>query len=79
MLVKNTGHKIINFGQAAVLPGETATISDTFKGDSTVKMFIALGYIEEVVGKGESKGNGGKAPKKSDKTATPEAPKSDEE
>ncbi len=70
MVIRNTGRKIIGFGQISVLPGETATIPDTFKENETLETFKALGYIEVIESKptGKGKNAGGK----SDKGKTPD-------
>lgn len=62
MVIRNKGRKIINFGQISVLPGETATIPDTFNANETLETLKALGYIEVIESKSAGKGKnvGGK-------------------
>lgn len=70
MVIRNKGRKIINFGQISVLPGETATIPDTFNANETLETLKALGYIEVIESKTTSKGKN--AGGKSDKGKTPD-------
>lgn len=65
MVIRNKGRKIIGFGQTSVLPGETATIPDTFKGNETLETLKTLGYIEVIENKATGKGKnaGGKSDK----------------
>lgn len=53
MIIKNTGRKIIGFGQTSVLPEQTVTIPDTYKS-TVLDTYVALGIVK-VVNKTETK------------------------
>lgn len=47
MIIKNTGRKIIGFGQTSVLPEQTVTIPDTYKS-TVLDTYVTLGIVAVV-------------------------------
>ena len=48
MKVKNIGGKIINIGDAIVLPGETKCVPDTFSGNEIIRYLEERGNLVDV-------------------------------
>jgi len=48
MIAKNTGPKILGFGAASLLPGETAALPKGYgSGHTTVRFYLEKGWLEE--------------------------------
>lgn len=76
MIIKNTGRKIIGFGQTSVLPEQTVTIPDTYKS-TVLDTYVALGIVA-IVNKTTDKTETKAAKTSRKKTANAEVKTSDE-
>ena len=45
MNITNKSGKIVNIGQRAVMPGDPATIDDSFANNEVIKLLIAQGVL----------------------------------
>lgn len=45
MTIINKSGKIVNIGQKAVMPGDPATIDDSFANNEVIKLLIAQGIL----------------------------------
>lgn len=76
MIIKNTGRKIIGFGQISVLPEQTVTIPDTYKS-TVLDTYVALGIVA-IVNKTTDKTETKAVKTSGKKTANAEVKTSDE-